>query len=201
VKPHEKGIAVNSIPTVYKSIRFRSRLEARWAAFFDLIGWRWFYEPIDLKGYIPDFIIQFPKRQLLVEVKPLTAPGPVLKAAKEKIAASGWEGRDDGDLESGAALIVGCGVNLDPSQDDACCIADSIGWLQDFSWGVDGYDACYLARCPICRRTFYWNQYTLWNCPHCGKWTDKPYHYTSDCYPDAEELLARAQNAVQWSAA
>lgn len=36
----------------------RSRLEARWAALFDLIGWRWTYEPFDADGYIPDFLIE-----------------------------------------------------------------------------------------------------------------------------------------------
>jgi hypothetical protein len=32
------------IPTVYAGIEFRSRLEARWAAFFDRIQLRWTYE-------------------------------------------------------------------------------------------------------------------------------------------------------------
>lgn len=45
------------IPTLYQGIEFRSRLEAKWAAFFDLLGWRWEYEPIDGDGYIPDFAI------------------------------------------------------------------------------------------------------------------------------------------------
>jgi hypothetical protein len=32
---------VNAIETVYRGSLFRSRLEARWAAFFDLFGWDW----------------------------------------------------------------------------------------------------------------------------------------------------------------
>lgn len=47
-----------AIPTMYAGVQFRSRLEARWAAFFDLAGWRWEYEPFDLEGYIPDFRVQ-----------------------------------------------------------------------------------------------------------------------------------------------
>ena len=47
-------------PTRYKSILFRSRLEARWAAFFDLMGWQWEYEPIDLEGWTPDFLLKLP---------------------------------------------------------------------------------------------------------------------------------------------
>lgn len=30
----------SEIPTTYQHTLFRSRLEARWAAFFDLVGWR-----------------------------------------------------------------------------------------------------------------------------------------------------------------
>ena len=33
------------IPTLYNGIQFRSRLEAKWAAFFDLLGWEYEYEP------------------------------------------------------------------------------------------------------------------------------------------------------------
>lgn len=65
-------------PTEYQEVMFRSRLEARWAAFFDLAGWKWEYEPCDLKGWIPDFRVEFPcshsecngSHILLVEVKP-----------------------------------------------------------------------------------------------------------------------------------
>ncbi len=45
------------IPTLYHGRRFRSRIEARWAAFFDLANWPWEYEPFDLEGYIPDFVL------------------------------------------------------------------------------------------------------------------------------------------------
>lgn len=61
--------SVPAIPTLYRGYRFRSRTEARWAALFDLIGWRWEYEPFDAAGYIPDFAILGPE-QFLVEVKP-----------------------------------------------------------------------------------------------------------------------------------
>lgn len=46
---------ISAHPTQYAGVNFRSRLEARWAAFFDLRGWRWEYEPIDLQGWVPDF--------------------------------------------------------------------------------------------------------------------------------------------------
>lgn len=70
--------SIKAHPTIYKGVQFRSRLEARWAAFFDLIGWKWEYEPIDLKGWTPDFLVTFPcnhsecsgNHTLLVEIKP-----------------------------------------------------------------------------------------------------------------------------------
>ena len=48
---------VTGIETMYRGVRFRSRAEARWAAFFDLLNWRWSYEIVDLHGYIPDFVL------------------------------------------------------------------------------------------------------------------------------------------------
>jgi hypothetical protein len=38
----------NVIPTEYKGVKFRSRLEAKWAVFFDTLGIEWEYE---LQGY------------------------------------------------------------------------------------------------------------------------------------------------------
>jgi hypothetical protein len=58
-------------PTAYAGTNFRSRLEARWSAFFDLCGWRWEYEPIDEAGWIPDFLLIGTKRVIKVEVKPI----------------------------------------------------------------------------------------------------------------------------------
>lgn len=60
---------IPSIPTTYAGINMRSRLEAKWAAFFDQIGWRWTYEPFQGDGYIPDFMIHGAD-PLLIEVKP-----------------------------------------------------------------------------------------------------------------------------------
>jgi hypothetical protein len=60
---------IAAIPTTYRDIRFRSRLEARWAAFFDGLGAEWSYEPTDLPGWIPDFRIG----DALLDVKPARA--------------------------------------------------------------------------------------------------------------------------------
>jgi hypothetical protein len=61
---------IKAYPTRYNGTQFRSRLEAKWAAFFDLCGWRWEYEPFDFEGWVPDFLIKGSDKNLLVEVKP-----------------------------------------------------------------------------------------------------------------------------------
>lgn len=72
---------IKAMETVFKDVLFRSRLEAKWAAMFDICGWRWQYEPVDLPGWSPDFYLDITRRRrgggnrdikLLVEVKPYT---------------------------------------------------------------------------------------------------------------------------------
>ena len=58
------------IPTRYKGVQYRSRLEARWAVFFELLGWKAIYEPEDLQGWIPDFAI-IGASTTYAEIKPL----------------------------------------------------------------------------------------------------------------------------------
>lgn len=58
---------IQAIETVYKGYRFRSRLEARWAVFFDALKLEWEYEPEGFelgKGirYLPDFKVKYPGR-------------------------------------------------------------------------------------------------------------------------------------------
>lgn len=62
---------IRGITTKYRNTNFRSRTEARWAAFFDHLGWDWEYEPFDAAGYIPDFVLTGPD-PVLIEVKPDT---------------------------------------------------------------------------------------------------------------------------------
>lgn len=65
---------MKAIETHYKGYRFRSRLEARWAVFFDALGASWDYEQegLDIDGhwYLPDF--WFPTLECFGEVKPDT---------------------------------------------------------------------------------------------------------------------------------
>jgi len=68
---------IAAIPTLYRGRMYRSRLEARWGAFFDRLGWQYEYEPFDLGKWSPDFAITSPFNAL-IEIKPLTEPDPEL---------------------------------------------------------------------------------------------------------------------------
>ena len=72
------SFGIKSIPTTYRGVCFRSRLEARWAAFFDLAAWKWEYEPFDMDGWAPDFLIRGRTINTLVEVKPAVWNGESL---------------------------------------------------------------------------------------------------------------------------
>jgi hypothetical protein len=67
--------SIAAIPTVYNGIRYRSRPEAKWAAFFDLLNWKFVYEPADFGSWSPDFLlVRFDGRDgYYVEVKPINA--------------------------------------------------------------------------------------------------------------------------------
>ncbi|MBD2425967.1 hypothetical protein [Phormidium sp. FACHB-1136] len=99
---------MEAVPTLYQGRQYRSRLEARWAAMFDLLQWRVEYEPIDFEGWIPDFVISEAK-EVFVEVKPVsTFPAQ----AAEKIRKSGC---------CQEVLIVGYSVPIEDQY---------LGWLR-----------------------------------------------------------------------
>lgn len=65
-------MSIKAIETHYKGYRFRSRLEARWAVFFDALGVVWEYEVqgFDLGEagcYLPDFFL--PEMAQYIEIK------------------------------------------------------------------------------------------------------------------------------------
>lgn len=78
---------IKAIETVYNGYKFRSRLEARWAVFFDELGVKYEYEPegfvLDEHGwYLPDFWLV--DANWFVEIKP---QGPFLLCKKAKALA------------------------------------------------------------------------------------------------------------------
>jgi hypothetical protein len=43
----------------YDGLEFKTQLEARWAAFFDLVGWSWWANPLAIGNWRPDFKVKF----------------------------------------------------------------------------------------------------------------------------------------------
>jgi hypothetical protein len=71
MEKEENEMSIKPIETIYNGYRFRSRLEARWAVFFDAMGIEYKYEPegfeIDGIKYLPDFYL--PDADRWVEIK------------------------------------------------------------------------------------------------------------------------------------
>lgn len=160
------------IPTSYKGVVMRSRTEARWAAYFDMVGWKWEYEPADLSGYIPDFFIESNGSRLLVEVKP---DQEQLDIAKAKIEDSGWD-EEAVILVSGATSLLGAFLETDRSA---------------FAWG--DAEAFY---CLSCGSTSILCVSGSWKCRLCGHGHGNSHVGKFDSLP----LWNAAGNRVQWKA-
>lgn len=69
-------MSIKPIETKYNGFKFRSRLEARWAIFLDMIGLRYEYEieGFEMNGirYLPDFYIPSLDRWFEIKAKPLS---------------------------------------------------------------------------------------------------------------------------------
>ena len=94
------------IETLYRGMRFRSRLEARWAATFDELGIEYTYEPYDLGGYIPDFLLHG-RYQVLVEVRPAEEQEEFCAVAEEMQRRVGPKGFEGDLLVLGSNIVVG----------------------------------------------------------------------------------------------
>jgi len=160
-------MSTHSIPTTgIQGIRFRSRIEAQWAEMFTKLGWVWEYEPIELNGYIPDFIIKFPYKHLLVEVKGETNMENIEQYA-EKIINSGWNGEfllvcstlgyEDG-IYVGLLGSTNFSYLWKGLSDDDTPIKPTIY----------GRDFAHLSICGVCKNyTIYSHNYG-WFCRNCG---------------------------------
>jgi len=173
------------IPTTYRGITFRSRLEATWACFFDLAGWPWEYEPFDLEGYIPDFVLRL-HAPLLVEVKPASSLED-LRLFVPKIERSGWDGE---------ALIVGAGPL---GERDASPVVgllaeraeepSGIGW----EWGPGRLFACL-----SCGSLSVLHEDMAWRCRVCGHGEGNG--HIGEARDVVEREWSLAKNRVQWRA-
>lgn len=178
-----------AIPTIYGNVRFRSRLEARWAAMFDFLGWRWEYEPIDLEGYIPDFVLLFRAGPVLSEIKPeFTVEDLIAEpdGPARKIDRSGWH-----TTNINQALILGATWNLAADGRYAAgALRRHIRWAgeDDDVWG-----GCVWCSCGHCEGPSLYPGEEMSECVACGA----PDFYLTDS-PDIEAIWRAAGSAVQW---
>jgi len=170
------GKAKTGIPTLYSGVLMRSRLEARWAALFDHWGWPWRYEPQDLPGYCPDFIVDF-HHPVLAEVK--AAPDEYA-AAIGKIELSGWRGE---------ALLVSSVID-----------GSSIGRFGANEVAPDGTQRVWgearIFYCISCGRISVLPEHSDWTCRVCGDGNGNAHVGEYDPAFDWIE----AGNRVQWRA-
>lgn len=110
---------LKAIQTEYKGYRFRSRLEARWAVFFDTLGVKWEYEPegYDLGNgvyYLPDFLLHditvnhglFQRHcDIYVEVKGVMTDEDARKIIR--FSDLGYEDENRDGVSKTAVLVVG----------------------------------------------------------------------------------------------
>jgi hypothetical protein len=102
-------MTIKAIETYYKGYRFRSRLEARWAVFFDALGIKYQYEPQGFRisnrypddggpfVYLPDFYL--PGCDIYVEVKGQIHHQPLLDQIVDCL--------DFGNLPGRGLILVG----------------------------------------------------------------------------------------------
>lgn len=183
---------IRAIETDYRGVCFRSRLEAKWAAFFDLCSWGWQYEPIDLNGYIPDFVLQLPHDPVIVEVKPELYLPDLLRYRK-KVEESGWQHE---------SLIVG-----------ACIFNGSDDWPESAVIGIldqrceepgpDSGDAhnwspCVLEQCTKCGCLSFIHSEFTWSCRVNGCYEGDHYVNALD-YDSGFRMFADASRQVRWN--
>jgi len=190
-----QGPRITAIPTHYAGLQFRSRLEARWACFFDQLGIRWDYEPIDLPGMIPDFVL--PDLGFMLEVKP-TYDVSELALRREDLhrRALPWimEERE-------AALRA-----LDA--DDSLHVSFTDAVLADIDLIKHGFDSVDGRRVAVVGSDLFTDPADdscsldgrLYVVTDNGRYALAPFDYDFPHAKSADVLLAwrRAQNATQW---
>ena len=182
---------VSAIATKFNGIEYRSRLEARWAAFMHNIGWEHTYEPFDGNGYIPDFIVHG-SASLFIEVKPAVDQRE-FEAEVPKVD----RGLSDYFRD---ALIVGATPFIKGRFGNAA--HDAAGWLGEAQEANDGsftrsWDAAEWFRCMECNTINVFHSLMSFNGRPCGHY-DGDHHLGAAPIGFMEGQWADACNEVKW---
>ena len=152
---------IRAIPTYYRGVNFRSRLEARWAIIFERLGITWYYETegydIQIEDgytirYLPDFVllggtVRCPRR-LYVEVKGDMQPDDAVKirafAQHFPIYVVGAIPRDINEICNGIDTKSGVSYyNFETVDGDN--FGAVLGAAKKGGWGLFGADSSYWA--------------------------------------------------------
>ena len=147
---------IKPIETIYAGSRFRSRLEARWAVFFNWLKIRYVYEPqgyelSDGTKYLPDFYL--PDSDTFFEVK-----GVLTGEDEKKIQRF----RED----INKPVVIG----FDDMKFDA-----TDKWEHNYDFA--GRDSSVLARCKVCGKPYFMGINGSFVCRCCGAY-DGDGHFT-----------------------
>lgn len=143
--------SIKPIQTCYKGYRFRSRLEARWAVFFDSLNIPWVYEPegLEIKGihYLPDFYL--PDCNQFFEVK-----GVLKQADNNKVSAL---------IDAGYSITLG----YDDGRFTACDLWGEYDAGKRVFGLCDG-NTSLLCRCTDCGKCWFMGNAGSYKCQCCG---------------------------------
>ena len=200
--------AIASKPTVYSHCQFRSRLEARWAAMFDLLHWQWVYEPFDLDGWVPDFLIMA-HDTILVEIKPILS---FSRDVADKMTSNMVKWRGSREAENAEPLLLGLAPKLTASDHLNLCFgwcAERVGVPDDehpsFAWddaiagrwrGSDGDEKNHEGIIGYCHTSSSWTD-RITGCYDgggCGIWAAQ-----DGIYEELTELWNEASSMTQWN--
>lgn len=139
--------AVKPIPTFYAGVRFKSRLEARWAVFFDSLDVEWTYEAegfqLPSRWYVPDFWL--PELKVWFEVKPFSMTWDERQKARELCEHSGFavlvsDGLPRADWQGASfSWQTGCGEPEDEGMCDGETVADHAILVEDAPFMISQY--------------------------------------------------------------
>ncbi len=133
--PQASAPQVKAIPTHYRGVDFRSRLEARWAIWMDSLRIQWEYERDGFEDehglrYLPDFYLT--KAKCYLEIKPVEPDAGEIRKAWLPVYATGCDlyichGMPPSSLENDAAMYRGFHLEREPVPGCGRCYVQSIG--------------------------------------------------------------------------
>ncbi len=173
------------IPTIGpKEIQFRSKIEAQWAYLFQSFGWNWEYEPYELKGYIPDFLITMNKVQILIEIKGDNNIWEEYNPHLKKIRDSGWKG-----------VVIILGSTFKESNSNYNANVGIISFVREGSSKLEKYDdVCIRFSDNTNRWDFGGNMMEYDYDFSCNYWKEDSH----ETYEKFSKMWSIAKNLTQW---